>query len=191
MTRDEFINDVTEIYEIERFCSENEIYDVLDRLRTGDDYTEYLDSWFRDMIYDEGWRETRDAMNNIDNDGYEYYVLDEYDCEWYPLDHDDIEGFKDEILEIMDDRGDWDEQEEPEEDDEEEPVPCEPEADTDSIDAASLMDANSGFLSMVSEEAAKKQEAEDNDEDDNEDGGDDDRVEEWSEAAANFFVPVV
>ncbi len=153
MTRDEFIEEVTTFWDLVSFCNENSLEHIVEDIRDGEDYDEYLNENFVDLIRCEGWREARDGMCNIDNDGYDWYRVDDYDGEWYSLDDDyDLGEYKDMVLDEMDDADAWDEPEdedeecEYEQEDEEEPEPCVPDEDTERVNAEELLAINSQLL---------------------------------------------
>lgn len=186
MTRDEFINDVTTFSELMSFCCDNGCESVVEDIRDNDDYNEYLNDNFRDLIYEEGWQSARDAMNDVDNDYYDYYRYDYGD--WYPLDDDyDLDGFKDEVLEIMDEDDAWDD---PDEEQEEsyvepepapEPEPCVPAEGTEEIDTTELLALNSQLLASI-----KEREVEDVEENNNDDEGVEEETEEMQDFSALF-----
>ena len=112
MTRDEFINEVTTFDDLVCFCNTNGLEHIVEYIRDGEDYENYLDELFRDMIYDYGWREARDQMNNVDNDGYDWYETSYGD--WVSINEDDnLDEYKDQVIEAMDRDEAWDEPEEP------------------------------------------------------------------------------
>lgn len=180
MTRDEFINEVTTFDDLVCFCNTNGLEHIVEYIRDGEDYENYLDELFRDMIYDYGWREARDQMNNVDNDGYDWYETSYGD--WVSINEDDnLDEYKDQVIEAMDRDEAWDEPEEPDQ----EPEPEEEEEDDEyldicpqEIDADGLMAENSGFLAMVLEKEYQDIESE---ADEVERGNDDEEAEQLEE----------
>lgn len=189
MTRDEFINEVTTFDDLVCFCNTNGLEHIVEYIRDGEDYENYLDELFRDMIYDYGWREARDQMNNVDNDGYDWYETSYGD--WVNINEDDnLDEYKDQVIEAMDRDEAWDEPEEPDR----EPEPEEEEEDDEyldicpqEIDADGLMAENSGFLAMVSEKESEC--ASDNDEPDDVEHSEDDDEESVSHADLSELLP--
>lgn len=114
MTRDEFLENVNDWYELRDFCDDvgcdycEDVYDDEGR----DDYiNECLMDWARN----DSWYELRDRLADIPT-GYEFYRID--DCgDWRSLDDSDFDQYKQEVLEWMDDNEYWDEEEDDEYDD--------------------------------------------------------------------------
>ena len=109
MTRNEFIDNITEWYELKDFCNDFDC-DVCEDIYDDDDYVE---EDIRDAIADYGWRDIRDFLGNLPS-GYYYYRRNsafDYDG----LDDDDFEDYKADVLEWGDDYGAWDDEEEEDE----------------------------------------------------------------------------
>ena len=114
MTRNEFIDNITEWYELKDFCSDFDC-DVCEDIYDDDDYDDIVEEDIRDAIADYGWRDIRDFLGNLPS-GYYYYRRNsafDYDG----LDDDDFEDYKEDVLEWGDDYGAWDEEETIEEED--------------------------------------------------------------------------
>ena len=111
MTRNEFIDNITEWYELKDFCSDFDC-DVCEDIYDDDDYDDIVEEDIRDAIADYGWRDIRDFLGNLPS-GYYYYRRNsafDYDG----LDDDDFEDYKEDVLEWGDDYGAWDDEEEEE-----------------------------------------------------------------------------
>jgi hypothetical protein len=112
MTRNEFIDNITEWYELKDFCSDFDC-DVCEDIYDDDDYDDSVEEDIRDAIADYGWRDIRDFLGNLPS-GYYYYRRNsafDYDG----LDDDDFEDYKEDVLEWGDDYGAWDDEEEEDE----------------------------------------------------------------------------
>lgn len=128
MTRQEFLDNVTEWWELVNFCEEmgcdycKNIYDD----ETRDDF---INERLVDMAQDETWTNLLDALQGLyDTSGYSYYKLDGYD-DWEGLTEYDFSCYKDDVCTWMDDNDYWDD-----EDEEEAPVTVPPE-DTTPVEA--------------------------------------------------------
>ena len=102
MTRNEFIDNITEWYELKDFCSDFDC-DVCEDIYDDDDYDDIVEEDIRDAIADYGWRDIRDFLGNLPS-GYYYYRRNsafDYDG----LDDDDFEDYKEDVLEWGDDYG--------------------------------------------------------------------------------------
>ena len=112
MTRNEFIDNITEWYELKDFCNDFDC-DVCEDIYDDDDYDDSVEEDIRDAIADYGWRDIRDFLGNLPS-GYYYYRRNsafDYDG----LDNDDFEDYKEDVLEWGDDYGAWDDEEEEDE----------------------------------------------------------------------------
>lgn len=126
MTREEFIRDVETFYDLEVFCREEEIYDITDVLYDEDSRDNYLEERLVDLARECSWRDLRRILSAWENDdGHEYYVYDDDECELRPATADDLRDLKDTVLDYMDDYG-WPEEDD---DDPEEDTPEEAEED--------------------------------------------------------------
>ena len=129
MTRDEFVNDVNTWWELKDFCMEHDC-SVMDDFFDSDYLDEYLDREIEDWSQNMSWTTLRDKLNEIET-GYDWYCWDGYG-DIAPMDEDDLDYYKDDILSWGDDHDIWDvEDEELEPDDEFEDELCEPEDDED------------------------------------------------------------
>lgn len=64
MTRNEFIDNITEWYELKDFCSDFDC-DVCEDIYDDDDYDDSVEEDIRDAIADYGWRDIRDFLGNL------------------------------------------------------------------------------------------------------------------------------
>lgn len=129
MTRDEFVNDVNTWWELKDFCIDNDC-PIMDDVFDSDYLDEYLDREIEDWSQNMSWTTLRDKLNEIET-GYDWYCWDGYG-DIAPMDEDDLDYYKDDILSWGDDHDIWDvEDEELEPDDEFEDELCEPENDED------------------------------------------------------------
>ena len=111
MTRNEFIDNITEWYELKDFCSDFDC-DVCEDIYDDDDYDDCVEEDIRDAIADYGWRDIRDFLGNLPG-GYDYYRRNST-LDYDGLGDDDFEEYKEDVLEWGDDFGVWEEEEEEE-----------------------------------------------------------------------------
>ena len=114
MTRREFIDEITRFYELRDFCNENDIY-TCDEYFDSDDLDDEVDNDMRDCDY--GWRDLRDSLNSIET-GYDFYKREGY-LYYEGCTDEDFENLKEDVLEVMDERGAWDYDEDDEYEDDE------------------------------------------------------------------------
>ena len=111
MTRREFINDVQYWSDLLDFCSD-EGCDYCEDVYSSDQWNDWIDDNMYDWARNNGWREILRILQDYDElTGYDYYRKDEYG-DWYGLDDNDFESYKNDVLEYMDDNDYWDEEEE-------------------------------------------------------------------------------
>ena len=114
MTRNEFIENVTEFYDLRDFCCENDMYNIADELYDSD----YLDEIMNDRLRNNYWDDWRSALSDLsDIDArYDWYREDGYGG-FEGLTGIDFDDLKQEVLEIGDRDEIWDEEEDEEPDD--------------------------------------------------------------------------
>lgn len=149
MTRQEFLDSHTDMYDLKNFCETYNLY-VMDNYVDDEDMEERYDEIFTEMLRHQNWRDVRDAMYDAPT-GYDWYYIGEYgDLEDFRgCDDSEFEYLRDEILGIMDMRDGWDEEEEPEDEPEviEEPVePCIPDEEADEVDISGFLSGNIEIL---------------------------------------------
>ena len=109
MTRSEFLDNITEWYELKDFCNDFDC-DVCEDIYDDDDYDDYVEEDIRDAIADYGWRDIRDFLGNLPS-GYDYYRRNST-LDYDGLGDDDFEDYKEDVLEWGDDYGVWEDEEE-------------------------------------------------------------------------------
>ena len=112
MTRNEFIDNITEWYELKDFCNDFDC-DVCEDIYDDDDYDDCVEEDVRDAVGECSWREIRDSLCDLPS-GYDYYRRNgslDYDG----MDNDDFEDYKERALEWGDDYGVWEDEEEEDE----------------------------------------------------------------------------
>lgn len=114
MTRSEFLDNITEWYELKDFCNDFDC-DVCEDIYDDDDYDDCVEEDIRDAIADYGWRDIRDFLGNLPG-GYDYYRRNST-LDYDGLGDDDFEDYKEDVLEWGDDCGVWEDEEEYAEDD--------------------------------------------------------------------------
>lgn len=119
MTRQDFIDGVTEWYELLDFCY-NEDCDICEDIVSNDTMCEEIDEELAEVVRERSWRDVRNLLNDIDTD-YDYYRRE--GCLSYsPVDDDsDFEDYKNDVIEWMDNGGYWEDEEDDEAYDEAEP----------------------------------------------------------------------
>ena len=110
MRRSEFIEDVTLFCELRDFCYDEDI-SLLDDYFDENDLDDNVYEDMRNCDY--SWTDLRDALRGIE-EGCDFYYREGY------FDNTDFDSLKEEVLEIMDERGAWDDEEDEEDEDEEE-----------------------------------------------------------------------
>lgn len=117
MTRQEFLEEVTDVDSLYTFCCNYNFYEYTDELYSSDSYDEYLDDYYRCRIGEIRWTELKEEMDS-ENDPYEHdwwYRDDYYD--FRPADDEWFRGKRDELLDELIDSDFFDD--EIEEDDDE------------------------------------------------------------------------
>jgi len=128
VTRNDFIAGVTEWWELIEFCSDEDC-DVCSYIFHRDELEEKIKVDLARVCRDDTltWEEIRERLCNID-DEYEYYSENDEYLEYTPMDAEEFQYRKDEVLEWMDDYGSWDEEADDEYIEEEDVPDHEPEA---------------------------------------------------------------
>lgn len=102
MTRQEFIDEVNDIYALKSFCYENEI-EMLDHVVDYDYMCDEIDSYYLECwARNNSWEDLRDILNNIPNDSNLYYVKDDYEDTWYEYDDYNFDDDKQSVLDEVD-----------------------------------------------------------------------------------------
>lgn len=164
MTRQEFLEESQQWDwdDLINFCNEmgcslcEDVYDE-------DARDECIDSRLEDLVYNEGWREIKNYLDDIP-DGSDYYERDDWD-DWCCLDGDDLEDRISDVVDWMDRNGLWDDEYDEEEEeeccdgtpfteDEEDETPIEDE----DIPISELLIACNKGLKSIDEERTKEEE---------------------------------
>lgn len=115
MTRQEFIEEVNDFYDLIEFCDEQDI-DLCNRVYAQADYDAMINECLCDWAREGHWWDVLERLRNLPT-GYDWYYDGDYGWEeaYFP-------DFKNEVIDIMDRDDAWDEEEvdEEDEDDEEE-----------------------------------------------------------------------
>lgn len=117
MTRQEFIDDVNDWYDLIEFDRDNDLY-VTEELIYGSSLSEYLNEDIATYIRHGGdWENLRDFLDNI-SEGYDAYRVDG-ELEYVALDdYSDFGAYKHDVLEAADDENCFDYYEDDEDDEE-------------------------------------------------------------------------
>ena len=118
MTRQDFIDGVTEWYELLDFCY-NEECDICEDIVSNDTMCEEIDEDLAEVVRGRSWRDVRDMLNDIDTD-YDYYRRGG-GLSYIPMDDSDFDDYKDDVIEWMDNGGYWDEEDNEEDFDDDRP----------------------------------------------------------------------
>lgn len=109
MTREEWIDEITDFDDLKRFGYENGVYeDELNSIIDDDQLDEYVEEDISNGY--RSWRSLRDALGDIPT-GYDWYRCDG-GFDYTGLDRSDFLEMKDEILDYLDSTGFFDEDEE-------------------------------------------------------------------------------
>ncbi len=126
MTRNEFIEDITDFGDLKNFCCDERIY-ICDCVMDGEYFDEIIMDRIRERGYFDTWQEVYRFLHDLP-DGAAYYIENDYG-EISEATEDDFEELKQQVLEHMDEHGEW----EPEDEDtfEEDAVDDDEEIDVD------------------------------------------------------------
>lgn len=105
MTRSEFLECITDFWDLKVFCDENGINicdDVIDR----DSFDEIIIDRIRDRGCFVDWREVYRFLHDLP-DGAAYYIENGYG-EFEEAFDNDFDDYKQQVLEYMDDQDEWD-----------------------------------------------------------------------------------
>lgn len=105
MTRSEFLEDITDFGDLKNFCDSNGI-DICDYVMDGEYFDEIIMERIRERDYFENWQDVYRFLRDLP-DGAAYYIED--DCGGFnEAFDDDFEEHKQWVLEYIDERGEWD-----------------------------------------------------------------------------------
>lgn len=116
MTRNEFIDEICDWYDLIDFANNNEL-SACECIYSDEDRNNEIENLIRDYFSDGySWQDIRDRLNDF-GEGYDYWEKDDWG-DWEGMnDTSDFDRYKEYVIEEMDDRDYWDP--DPEEDDEE------------------------------------------------------------------------
>ena len=164
MTRDEFIENIDNIFQLEDFCYE-EGCDACEDVRDDDSFCEWVDDSLRDWITEYGWRDLADKLVRYDDmRGEDRYIWDYYDDEYRPLNDYDFESLKRTALEWGDSNDIWqrDETADPPKEEEKPEVPEDPEdsipTPEEDISFTEMFAYGFGFVRDIREEELREEE---------------------------------
>ena len=158
MTRQQFIDEVNDWWELIDFCND-EGCSYCDDVYSEESRDDYINEQLVDMARNaDSWSELLDTLNDITT-GYDYYRRDDYG-EWSGLGDYEFNEYKDDVLEWADDQEIW-------EDDEEEPLPEDDEDEDDDfvadepISIGELMGVCNSQLQQIGTDKQAKEAADD------------------------------
>lgn len=111
MTREEFIDDITTMWELLDFCEEHGCY-VCEDVYSDEAYNDFINEDIVEWARNETWENLLSILQDLPT-GYDYYRRDEYG-DWYGVDSYDFDSYKNDVLSWGDDNCEWDEPEEEE-----------------------------------------------------------------------------
>lgn len=118
MTRNEFLEEVTDFGELRNFC-DNEGIDICDCVMDGEYFDEIILDRIRERGYFDTWQEVYRFLRDLP-DGAAYYIENDYG-EINEVTDDDFEELKQQVLDHMDEHDYWEPEDEDAEEDTEEP----------------------------------------------------------------------
>ena len=118
MTRQEFLDNVNDFFDLKNFCNDNRIFicdDVIDVFTYKEDIGDRVSEW--DC---EDWVRLRDFLKNLPDPVESWYRQDDIYDEYEVLLASDFYNYKQDVLDEADSMGVWDEEDEDEEEEDEE-----------------------------------------------------------------------
>lgn len=107
MTRQEFVENILDYYDLTQFCEENglsSLDDVYDR----DQWDEWVEDRLVDWARNNSWRDLYNILCDCDNDdGYDYYQYDDGEGRLCPIEFDELRSM---VLEEADYEEVWDDE---------------------------------------------------------------------------------
>lgn len=119
MTREEFWDSITQFWELRDFCQNESIY-VTDDYFDYDDWNDEVQSDFDNCDWD-SWEDCRDTLSRLEKPACDFFLREGY-FYYTPCEEEDLDRLKQEVVEIMDERGAWDDDDTWDDDDEDENV---------------------------------------------------------------------
>lgn len=115
MTREFFLENINDMWELQEFCDSNNLYTMED-IRDSESWNEYIDESLVDWARENTWNDLLSILRDVEeNAGYDYYEWDEDYGRYTPVDFDDM---KDRVLSDADYEECWDNEDENEDDNE-------------------------------------------------------------------------
>lgn len=115
MTRREFIDSINSYGELMDFCYDNNCY-IMEHVVDSDYRNEIIDNQLENWAHQDDWRTVLEYLQEEESrDGYDYYDADQSPLE--PLNDDDFEYYKNDVLAWADDCELWDDDEDFDDDD--------------------------------------------------------------------------
>ena len=118
MYRQDFIEYTNSWCELLDFCYENDC-DSCQDIENRDFYSDWIDNNLVSWARNDTWQDLLERLRDLENnDGYDYYIWDDYDSVYRPADDRDFETYKGYVLTWGDEEGIWEDYEEDDEEDE-------------------------------------------------------------------------
>lgn len=116
MTRDEFIEQVNETYELVRFCYDNSLDDLVENIYDEDTFNDCIDEDISD--WRDGWQDLYKFLDELPTSSETDYYYRNYYGDWCEFTCSDEENLKDDILARCDEECLFDDVEDDEEQEE-------------------------------------------------------------------------
>ena len=165
MTRQYFIDNVNDWWELKDFCNDEDC-EICSDVYGDEDMDEEINDAIREYSDDYQWYELRDLLRDIPS-GYNFYYRNS-SFDWEGLDDNDFNSYKDDVLEWMDNGDYWDDEDDAGYDDCEETLSAEPEDDdeepapAEDFSVGDLMGmCSASFVTMQQESLRMEQESND------------------------------
>lgn len=113
MTRQDFIDNVNTYYDLVDFCQEIDYY--VDGIYSEDERDDLIYEEIIDMVRSCSWNEIKNYLDDMP-EGYDYYYKNEWG-EWIGYDYDQIDEFKELVLDYADENDLFDRDDEEDEND--------------------------------------------------------------------------
>ena len=112
-TRREFMESVNDFDDLVSFCNEVGSYDTVEYLYTDSARDEYINDDLSNYWSSEGWEEVRDYLDSLEASGsYEWWYRDEWDGDWRGLCYSDIDEWKTQVADELEENGYFDSEDE-------------------------------------------------------------------------------
>ena len=131
MYRQDFIDGIRTWCELLEFCYDNDCASCED-VESRDTFTDWIESNLVSWARNDTWEDLLERLRDLENiDGYDYYIWDDYNGSYRPVDDQDFEIYKGYVLQWCDEECVWDD--------------CDDEEDETEIDSEDVVDVDDDF----------------------------------------------